>query len=65
MGCRALLQGIFSTQGSDLCLLCLLCWQAGSLLGSPLISGGGDLLYSVYQFKGKSRLETPSQTHLE
>ena len=26
-----LLQGIFLTQGSNLCLLCLLHWQAGSL----------------------------------
>ena len=28
-GCHALLQGIFMTQGSNLCLLCLLHWQAG------------------------------------
>ena len=34
MGCHALLQGIFPTQGSNLCLLCLLHWQAGSL---PLV----------------------------
>ena len=27
MGCRALLQGIFSAQGSNLHLLCLLHWQ--------------------------------------
>ena len=31
VGCRALLQGIFLTQGSNLHLLHLLCWQAGSL----------------------------------
>ena len=31
MGCHALLQGIFLTQGSNPCLLCLLHWQAGSL----------------------------------
>ena len=31
VGCHALLQGIFLTQGSNLCLLCLLHWQAGSL----------------------------------
>ena len=39
VACHALLQGIFLTQGSNLCLLCLLHWQAGSLLshwGSPL-----------------------------
>ena len=39
MGCHFLFQGIFPTQGSNLCLLCLLHWQAGSLqlnyLGSP------------------------------
>ena len=40
VGCHFLLQGIFLTQGSDLCLLHLLHWQADSLpvshLGSPL-----------------------------
>ena len=39
MGCHALLQGIFLTRGSNLCLLCLLHWEAGSLpelhLGGP------------------------------
>ena len=39
VGCHFLLQGIFSTQGSSLCLRHLLHWQAGSLplrhLGSP------------------------------
>ena len=35
VGCHFLLQGIFLTRGSNLCLLCLLHWQAGSLpLGS-------------------------------
>ena len=37
MGCHALLQGIFPTQGSNLHLLCLLYWQMGSL---PLASPG-------------------------
>ena len=32
VGCHALLQGIFLTHGSNLHLLCLLHWQAGSLL---------------------------------
>ena len=40
MGCHALPQGIFLTQGLNLCLLCLLHWQAGSLSlvapGKPL-----------------------------
>ena len=32
VGCHGLLQGIFETQGSKLNLLCLLYWQAGSLV---------------------------------
>ena len=44
MGCCALLQGIFLTQGSNLCLSCLLHWQSCSLLlaspGQPLNEGG-------------------------
>ena len=35
VGCPALLQGIFLTQGSNPHLLCLLHWQAGSLLLVP------------------------------
>ena len=31
VGCHALLQEVFLTQESNLCLLCLLHWQAGSL----------------------------------
>ena len=31
VGCHALLQGIFLTLGLNLCLLCLLHWQVGSL----------------------------------
>ena len=42
VGCCALLQGIFPTQGSNPCLLCLLHWQADSLplqhLGNPQCS---------------------------
>ena len=37
VGCQALLQGIFPTQGSNPGLLCLLHWQAGSL---PLVPPG-------------------------
>ena len=33
--CHALLQGIFLTQGSNPHLLCLLCWQVGSLPIAP------------------------------
>ena len=36
VGCHALFQGIFLTQGSNLCLLCLLLWQVGSLPLAPL-----------------------------
>ena len=35
VGCHFLLQGIFPTQGSNLCLLCLLHWQADSLPLAP------------------------------
>ena len=35
MGCHALLQGIFLTPGSNLHLLCLWHWQAGSLPLAP------------------------------
>ena len=37
VGCHALLRGIFSTQGSNSCLLRLLHWQADSL---PLVPPG-------------------------
>ena len=32
VGCHALPQGVFPTQGSNMCLLCLLHWHVGSLL---------------------------------
>ena len=35
VGHHAHLQGIFQTQGSNLYLLCLLHWQAGSLALTP------------------------------
>ena len=35
VGCHALLQGIFPTQGLNPCLLCLLHWQIGSLPLAP------------------------------
>ena len=35
VGCHFLLQDMFSTEGSNLRLLCLLHWQAGSLLLAP------------------------------
>ena len=36
VGCHSLLQGTFPTQESNLYLLCLLHWQAGSLPLAPL-----------------------------
>ena len=35
VGCHAILQGIFPTQGSNLSLLCLLHWQVDSLSLAP------------------------------
>ena len=35
VGCLALLQGIFPTQGSNVLVLCLLHWQEGSLPLAP------------------------------
>ena len=47
VGCHALLQGIFPTQGSNPCLLHLLHWQVGSLLlvtpEKPLHKEGGPM----------------------
>ena len=40
VGCHALLQGVFPTQGSNPCLSCLLHWQAWSL---PLEPPGRDM----------------------
>ena len=41
MGFHALLQGIFPTQGLNLCLLCLLHWQMGSLPPAPPVKKQG------------------------
>ena len=47
LGHHDLLQGIFPTQGSNLCLLRLLCWQAGSL--SPVPPGKPCLVYTHHK----------------
>ena len=47
VGCHALLQGIFPTQGSNSCLLHLLHWQMGSLPLRHLRSHTGKLWISV------------------
>ena len=65
VGCHALLQGIFPTQGSNVCLLRLLHWQAGSL---PLVPPGKPtwltLFNSVFTPPGDSpshRIRTQAQ----
>ena len=45
MGCHVLLQGIFPTQGRNMCLLCLLLWQVGSL---PLALPGKPITLSFH-----------------
>ena len=50
MGCLALLQGVFPTQGLNLRLLPLLRWQAGSLLLAPPWSQSFQLLGRVQLF---------------
>ena len=49
VGCHFLFQGIFLTQGSNPCLLCLLHWQADSL---PLVPPGNPLNanWAVFHF---------------
>jgi len=47
VGCHALLQGIFLTQGLNLCLLGLLHWQVGSL---PLAPPGKPHVHLIHSF---------------
>ena len=44
VGCLALLQGVFPTEGLNPCLLCLLHWQVGSL---PL-ENLGNSVHTIY-----------------
>ena len=53
VGCHALLQGIFPTQGLNWCLLCLLHWQAGSLPLAP----PGKSIQKVKEVKNKTKKE--------
>ena len=48
VGCHFLLQGIFRTQGSNLNLLLLMAWQAGSLPQLPLGSAKNRLLLLLF-----------------
>ena len=53
VGCHALLQGLFLTQGWTLHLLCLLHWQAGSLpLAPPGKSKAPSYLPPIQLYKG-------------
>ena len=49
LGCHALFQGIFPTQGSNLHLLCLLHWQADFLPVSPGSNLIIPILFKVWQ----------------
>ena len=57
VGCHALLQGIYPTQGSNPCLLCLLHWQAGSL---PLAPPGKPSYHHTTSSNSWSTIPTPS-----
>ena len=59
VGCHALLQGIFPTQGSDLSLLCLLHRQAGSL---PLESRGRHVDVQAGQITNETQRDQKSPT---
>ena len=54
VGCYSLLQGIFLTQGSNLCLLHLLHWQEGSL---PLVPPGKPQLSQIYVYNEREMRE--------
>ena len=61
-GCHALLQGIFPTQGSNLCLLCLLHWQVDSLplshVGSPINHAYSDEIFiKIPEVQGSERFQ--------
>ena len=58
VGCHALFQGIFLTQGWNLCLLCLLHGQTGSL---PLAPPGKLNIYIQLRYLGRPPLPLPLQ----
>ena len=59
VGCHAFLQEIFPTQGSNRCLLSLLCWEAGSL---PLVPPGKPALSVPFYKALSSSLHSILQT---
>ena len=56
LGSHFLLWEIFPTQGSDLCLLCLQHWQAGSLPPEAL-STSGKFTSNILQFYSKRKYQ--------
>ena len=60
VGCHALLQGIFLTQGWNLHLLCLLHWQAVSLPLAPPGKAGHCLQISKWQGKSRANIRHTS-----
>ena len=48
VGCQALLQGSFPTQGSKLCLLCLQHWQVSSFPLPPPVKPGATLILAYF-----------------
>ena len=63
VGCHALLQGMFPTQGLNPHLLCLLHWQIGSL---PLaLSGKPSVMFINYQTQGKKKVLRESEKEEE
>ena len=46
VGCHVLIQGIFPTQGSNPCLLCLLHWQMGFL--PPVPPGKPNIIENMF-----------------
>ena len=51
MCCHALLQGIFPTKGLNPPLLCLLCWQAGSLPLNPKFRSTEHIYWKKIMYK--------------
>ena len=63
VGCHALLQGIFPSQGSNPCLLHLLHWQAGSLpLAPPEKSTCRQCKHIIFSQRGGGKY-THTHTH--
>ena len=58
VGCCALLQGIFPTQGSKPSVLCFLNWKVGSL---PLVPPGKPLTSCLPHFKDSCHCISPTQ----